>query len=386
VSKCPRCFVELPYDEFTFTEADPRSTQRDEVASAFRGHHVELGRVLPISHQQGAPPTVEYASAELGAPAVELCPRCHQALPPRWRWGRATCIAMAGARYTGKTVFIAVMVKLLQRRLEALGHELEYANSETQRRYLTEYEKPLFEERRLVQPTPAARHEESYQHDPLIFQIGRWNGIPNYLAIRDVAGEDLESAQLAGPTWEFFAAADAVFFLFDPMRVDEVRDHLTDLVPTDQATGGDPREVLRLVLRLVCRGQPVLPKLAVILSKFDALQALRHVPSSQWGQIMAHAGAAFSRDPGLLPGNMYDEADALLLHSEVRSLLHRLDAGPALQNPTDPITGRPYLPQRFFAVSALGESPQGDQLGASGISPFRCLDPVQWLLSEQQVL
>lgn len=382
--KCPRCFNELPPDDFTFTEAYPRDTQPDEVATAYLGHPEVSGRILSLPGQPGSLPTVEYATTELGAQAVELCPRCHFELPPQWRWGNATCVAMAGARYTGKTVYIAVMKKLLERRLEASGHELEYANEKTSEQYLEHYERPLYEERMVVMPTASARQAHSYQHEPLIFSMGRWGAGPQrYLVIRDVAGEDLEGAEVGGPAWEFFAAADAVFFLFDPMRVDEVRHHLTDLVPTDLATGGDPREVLRRVLRLICRGQAVPPKLAVIVSKFDALQALRHVPTSQWGQVMAHAGAAFSRDPGLLPHWRYDPADALLLHFEVRSLLERLGAGPGLLDPKNPITGQRYQPQRFFAVSALGESPEGDRLHANGISPFRCLDPVDWLMSGQ---
>ncbi len=99
---------------------------------------------------------------------------------------------------------------------------------------------------------------------------------------------------LRGVEWGFFGAADAVLFLFDPMRVQVVKDQLRDLVPTDHYTGGDPTDVMRTVMRLIGDGPP---KLAVILSKFDALQALRRVRGSAWGQVMAHAGAAFSRDP-----------------------------------------------------------------------------------------
>lgn len=39
------------------------------------------------------------------------------------------------------------------------------------------------------------------------------------------------------------------------------------------------------------------PRLAVILSKFDALRALRDVDGSEWSMVMSNAGAAYLRDP-----------------------------------------------------------------------------------------
>lgn len=385
MTKCPRCFNVLPSDAWAFTEQEPSSTSVDAAASAYRGHPVQMGAIADVRRNADSPahwqPDLATISAELGGPAVEVCPICHYELPPNWRWGDVTCLAMAGARFTGKTVFIAVMIKRLQRQLEQMGQTLDFANPETQQRYREEYEQPLFEERGLIPATQSARVESSHQHDPLVFSIGRWNERPHYLAIRDVAGEDLEDPGVGGQDWSFFSTADAVLFLFDPMRVQEVKDQLRDLVPTDHRTGGDPRDVLRTVMRLIDTGTP---QLAVILSKFDALQALRKVASSSWGQVMSHAGAAFTRDPSLLRGG-YDEVDGQLLDAEVRSLLQRLDAGPTLYRPSNPATGG-YYDSRFFAVSALGGSPHGNRVGASGISPFRCMDPVRWVLARKQVL
>lgn len=381
MTKCPRCFNALLQDIWSFTRISPDENEPDEAASAYRGHPVKMGRVLDIN-ATAIPhgyPTIEQASAELGGPAVEVCPICHFELPPRWRWGQATCLAMAGARYTGKTVYIAVMVKQLERRLEQLGMVLDYANVETQTRYREEYERPLFEERGLMRATPSSKLQGSHQLDPLIFHIGQWHNVPQYLVVRDVAGEDLEDPNVSGVQWQFFSAADAVIFLFDPMRVHEVKAILAGLVPTNQSTGGDPRDVLRTVLRLIDGGAPLL---AIVLSKFDALQAMRRVAQHSWGRVMSHAGAAFSRDPGLLRGP-YDDVDGRLLDAEVRSLLAKLDAGAMLH--TVQAAGRGQG-SRYFAVSALGDSPQGNRLHASGLSPFRCMDPVRWVLAERGLL
>lgn len=344
-------------------------------ASAYTGHPTST----PVVHT--AP--IDVAQANSGpegfdpATDVEVCPICNYTLPTMWRWGSATCVAMAGARYTGKTVFIAVLIKQLQRYAEFFHREVIPADSFTKRTYREKYERPLYEARGIVAPTPSAQTDT---HNPLIFDIGMWDGVKRYLVIRDVAGEDLEGGEVGGPAWDFFAKADAVLFMFDPLRVDDVADKLRDLVPVSEL-GGDPREVLHFVMDLIATGNP---RLGVILSKFDALQALSSVRQSSWGRIMSNSGAAFNRDPGLL-SRRYDEADGHLLDAEVRSLLQRLHAGPLLMNMRNPRTGQPFQ-HRFFAVSALGESPAGEHLHPNGISPFRCLDPIRWIFADSLVL
>lgn len=67
------------------------------------------------------------------------------------------------------------------------------------------------------------------------------------------------------PQFQYFANADAVFFMFDPLRVKGIRDQLHDLLPAQSYSGGDPRALLSNVQQAIGAGRP---KLAVILSKF----------------------------------------------------------------------------------------------------------------------
>ncbi|MFT4201671.1 TRAFAC clade GTPase domain-containing protein [Gordonia sp. (in: high G+C Gram-positive bacteria)] len=377
MTKCPRCFAALGLDTFAWVDRTPAQVAVDATASAYAGREVRMGAVSQAHRAEWGgewPPKPEQ-------PYDAVCPYCHFVLPPHWYFGDTTCITMAGARATGKTVYIAVLVKQLQRFAARLDREVFPVTEETVRRFRDEYEKPLFEDRGILEPTPRAALHGSYQHDPLIFNLGEWGGTRQYLVIRDVAGEDLEAADVGGPAWEFFSRADAVLFLFDPLRVGEVANQLRDLVPVSSNVGGDPRHVLQTVTRLIGSGNP---RLAVILSKFDALQALSQVQSSAWGQVMGNLGAAFNCDPSLL-GRTYDENDGLLLHEEVRSLLTRLDAGPGLTTMVNPLTGQQYE-HRFFAVSALGTSPEGEKLSDRGISPFRVTDPVRWVLAAKNIM
>ena len=387
MTKCPRCFTSLTGDWYAWTAVAPADVEVDEVATKYHGSQVRSGKAFELQRPADAAddwaPADDYATGKAGGPVVEVCPQCHYKLPVGWRDGRAACIAMAGARATGKTVYIAALVKTLQLLGERLNRVVEPATGETEVNFREHYERPLFEERGILESTPASHTGNPYQREPLIFSLGPGlrDDTRQYLVIRDVAGEDLENPGNVDAThMQFFAQADGVVFMFDPLKVESVRQQLHDLVPAQERVGGDPRSVLRTVLSIIGAGTP---NLAVVLSKFDALQALERVEGSDWSEIMSQRGAAFLRDPSLQRAP-YHEVDGQLLHEEVRSLLDKLEARSMVMSVDQPPTGT-ALPSRFFAVSALGESPVGDRLHDSGISPFRCLDPVRWILAQRGV-
>lgn len=385
MTKCPRCFALVDPNNYVWALAPRAGAQRfyDEAGTAFSGVRTEIGAMYTWQrppNYTGPPAPASEAQRTLQGPVVEVCPLCHFELPPGWRDGHAVCIAMAGARATGKSLYIAVLVKQLQLLCERLGFSMDPATRATAAAYATTYEKPLFEQRGLIPPTPAIVTQTSAQREPLVFSIGAWDGVRRYLVLRDVAGEDMESGDLHGPAFQFFGRADAVFFMFDPLRVNAIRDQLQDLLPSQSVSGGDPRGVLNNLMMAVGRGQP---KLAVILSKFDALRVLRNVEGSEWSMTMSNSGAAYLRDTS--DDERYNELDGRLLHEEVRSLLIALNAGSmvaAVENPASQL----HLDRRYFVVSALGAPPSGQRLHARGIAPFRCADPVRWVTSSFGVL
>lgn len=387
MSQCPRCFQEITDATFTWVCQSGRCANAvDPVASMFTNSEVFSGPIAEVKRPTGArrgwtpPPGATCPGCSLEP--SEACTACHYPLPPGWRQAESTCIAMAGARATGKSLFIAVLIKQLEQLAGQSGMSITPATPATQAGYQTVYERPLYEERGLMEPTPAAGQPTSYQREPLIFSLGSVGGNRHYLVLRDVAGEDLERVDDGTLQYlDFFGHADAVFFMFDPLRVQEIRDQLQDLIPSQGALGGDPKTVLNKLLMVVGARAP---KIAMILSKFDAVQALREVSGSEWSHIMSNPGAAFSRDPSMT-SSRYDDLDGRLLHQEVRSLLEKLHAGPIVKAIENADNGT-QMQHRFFAVSALGESPIGEKLHTRGIAPFRCVDPLKWVLADKQVL
>jgi len=374
MSKCPRCFTELP-----LTQAWMCATGRcAPAADAPRG---VTGPIQTIEVPAGGTrlPSDEPATCTSCKGAmVEVCtvPTCRFTLPPGWRETPSTCVVMAGARGSGKSMYIAVLVKQLEQFGELAGIRVSPATHPSATLYSTVYEKPLFEQRGMLPPTPPLSNADGHQREPLVLEFAPRAGARHYLALRDVGGEDLEAASLDLENLQFLSNADSVLFLFDPLSLPDVREQLFGIVPMPATpVSGESAAVLDNILRLI-RGRR--PRLALVLSKFDVLQAMRDVHGADLSLIMQNTGVAFARELGWR--GHYAERDGQLLHEEIRSLLQWLGVS-WLVTAMERLSVQQGIDQRFFAVSALGDSPDGAYLHDRGIAPFRCLDPIRWILA-----
>lgn len=314
----------------------------------------------------------------LSDPNAERSEYVDRDLPRGWQNAATVCIALAGARASGKSLYIGVLVKLLQQMGEEFGFVVEPADETTQERYETNYETPLFEERGLMPPTPSYSSSDAYQHDPLIYHLGvHFDRSTNenrnfFIVIRDVAGEDLENLPEDTSRLDFFNYADEILFLFDPLKVPQIKNYLKGFI-SESALGGDPSKVLQNLTRVLNADNR--SRFGIALSKFDTLQSLESVENSEWAQIMGNYGSAYRRDNGF----NYDDHDSQLLHYEVESLLIKLDAK-TLVNSFNNYFGRNLHRCRYFATSALGAPPKGSHIQETGIAPYRCMDPISWVL------
>jgi hypothetical protein len=383
VTTCPHCFTALDPDVRLYRCQGPCESLPDPVASALRGSPVDSFPMQARAREPRVPwnPPASLPCYRCQRPAGEVCPTCHLELPPNWRAGNAVCVALAGARATGKSVFLAVLIKQLEQMLHEMNSLLNFVTADAYRVYTEVYESQLFRQRRIMAGTAGIATLNAYQATPMIISLGLVNGVQQYLVLRDVAGEDLERQGGDQRYLSYFQRAHAVFFLFDPTAVPNVRELLRGIVPEQLREPGDPLRVLHNLLALI---GDATPPIAMIVSKFDTLQELRDHEDRTWSTIMANAGAAFQRDPGIFTPR-YNAADAELLHLEIRSLLHLLGAQTFVNAMMNPPRGRPYQHQ-FFAVSALGGSAEGEELHSHGIAPFRCLDPLRWVLANRGVI
>lgn len=384
MTRCPNCFVNLSSSRHAFRCTSPTCSGQAEHA---------VGQFSPTSGSRGPltfspTPAVSVACSACRAQAtMPACPKCGYDLPPGWRDVATTCLVMAGARTSGKSVYIAVLKKEAESLATMLGGTFDYASALTKLTFEQYYERYIFVDRDLIPPTPSVSLG-AFQREPLVFALGTINNKRHFLVLRDVAGEDLENQAATSAEFDFtsFADADAIIFIFDPMMVRAISAQLTGIVraPTQQRL--EPVQVLVNLVRLMRGDQSMSTErfktpLALVLGKFDTLHELQRVQGSDWGPVVTNIGAAINRDPSLDSAE-YDDLDGELLEAEVSGMLVQLGAQPLLN-----YANSVFSTVRLFAVSALGAPPSmANDINPRGLAPFRVLDPLRWAMNKNGYL
>lgn len=387
---CPHCFLPLPPRVLSWECTGPCDPEFDAVASAFAGYQVSHKPIVTLdwsdSGNKTPMPQTSNCPKCRTATGSQVCPRCHHPLAVGWRQRRTITVALAGARGSGKSVYIAALVETLRNYAAAGRRAFSALSPRIQSSYENVYRKPLYVEGRPMEATRRQARSDAYQREPLIWVLGQTPESPEVTVVmRDIAGEDLENADAAESHLSFMRYADLVIFLFDPMAVGSIQRQLVGLVPMPDPNriGVPPAAMLDIVLRLT--GETT--RLALTVSKFDSLQALAST-ANEYGQIMANSGAAFNRDDLMRRvGRGYSASDIELLDAEVSSLLQLLGASSMLAALDHAVVDRTKRAGKYrcFAVSALGAPPDHTRLNAHGISPFRCMDPLLWALADNGV-
>ncbi|WP_151641370.1 hypothetical protein [Corynebacterium sp. 11A] len=196
------------------------------------------------------------------------------------------------------------------------------------------------------------------------------------MVLCDVAGADVENPSVDRDALSFFRYADLVIMLFDPLLVIPVQGSVQGPVPRQDELGGNPEDVFTNLMRILGDARPTL---APAMSKFDSLQILERMPEGEWTAIMGNRGAAFRRDNG---GDDNPETQRVL-NLEVKSLLSYINAGVLLSKVEAAYADSLHF---YCAVYSLGDSPMGERLSRKGIAPYRCVDPLLWILTQRNVM
>ncbi|GAA0417541.1 hypothetical protein Acor_20590 [Acrocarpospora corrugata] len=308
-----------------------------------------------------------------------VCPSCHNRLSAEYCANPGKIVALVGAKGSGKSTYIAVLIHELMNRVGAeLDASLVACDDRTIERYKTDFARPLYGERKLLEVTQSAAMQVRH---PLVYLLTRT--IPGRLRRRtesltlvlfDTAGEDLRSRDVSELHLRYLGSADAVIFLLDPLELPGAR---ASLDPAARDQGG------KLDDDLMSGAMDVIPRItelirdrdgkrlpipaAVALSKIDALQ-----PTMEQNSALHRA-----RDPlGTLD---LDDRDAV--HEQIRGLLHQWQAGEV-----DRYLEQNYARYGLFGLSALGAMPEHQEVSGSGIRPYRIEDPLLWLLYQFKML
>ncbi|MFD9858823.1 TRAFAC clade GTPase domain-containing protein [Streptomyces alboflavus] len=312
-----------------------------------------------------------------GETTYRVCPVCHVELPVQFGMVENRLIAMVGARSSGKTIYMTVLLHEMRNQVgEAYGASLMGLDDTTMRRYSSEYEDRLYRDRQMFPPTQTATTNAN-RVDPLVFRFGLrrktlFGERPQHsvLSFFDTAGEDFNSRESVELNTRYLTNADGIILLLDPLQMPGARDSAAPGTALPGTDGIDPPiNVLSRVsgLLLAARGGKAAKTdtpIAVVFSKMDAFWHLMENGSP----LRSHAPAR----------GRFDVGDSLSVHEEVRQLLKEWDGVPIDQS-----LENTFARYRYFGVSALGRSATPEaRVAATGIQPYRVADPLLWLLSE----
>ncbi|MFE1310807.1 hypothetical protein [Streptomyces sp. NPDC058755] len=397
---CPYCFArasaaKLPY-RCLMTPSGvrggaPCGPERDDAWAGFMGPGVP-----PAARMRGPVFTPARKVAGLGGGGssvpcpqcgvptpVRVCGSCHSDLPSDYCDQDSRIIALVGAKASGKSTYVSVLVNELNQRVGQAYHASLAAMGQSTQTRDKEMAEDLYERLRLPDATrPAALGF----NDPLLYRLslprkGLLGGAGTRhttLVFFDAAGEDLAGAEAMDRYTRYLGAADGIVLLVDPLQLGSVRDRLAvhegpplPVVETSpQQIAADLAAQLRAHGKGRTRGRVSTP-IAVAVTKTDMLRPLLD-PHSPLLRNAPHSAGT------------YDGEDRLAVHEELRSLLTDWDSGALLRQ-----LELDFAELSLFGLSALGASPPADapaDVPKSGPQPVRVEDPLLWLLSRRGLL
>jgi GTPase SAR1 family protein len=385
---CPYCFHRIDSSRLAYQcvgrgNADCKKEQ-DGVRRMLTGNTQETyPTFIPAGHNAAAGCPV------CGGPGKRrACPECHTALPSDFAESKSPMIGLVGAKNSGKTVLMTVLVKRLRdtvgKRFQA-DIRLATDNPDGHQGvsdYQANRETPLFKGGSLPPPTSALGSGARQHSSPVLLRwrqetpglMGRTSIKSTMLSFVDAAGEDLNAVATAF-TLQYLSVCDGLIVVLDPFALPGARAMLNlpdaaiqveEDVPLDVVA--NITEMLRVEHNLKKKQKISIP-IAVVFTKIDAF-----FPTLDRGNPLMTTASA-------VPA--YDNGDGVAVHENMLALMHQWNA-----QDIDTHVKLNYSDYRYFGVSALGAEPDYENLkvAAGGVRPHRVEDPVLWLLSKTRTV
>ncbi|MCD4786508.1 MAG: hypothetical protein K8T10_21995 [Candidatus Eremiobacteraeota bacterium] len=358
---CPTCFREFPICEMKFTSY---GSGEDPIP----GKHTLIHKIL---RKPPEPPVINGKKR-----TKKLCPEsADHVLPITAGTHGSLIIGLIGAKFSGKTHYIASLVNRLEGQV---GRDLEAALNSvteiTQDRYRDDF-KPLFE-------TLLPRGVTIGTPPPLIYDLtidGKlWgeNSVRSVtLALYETAGENFNDPKAVRQMIEYLKVASGVMFLIDPLQSKEVRNRITDQTSSPEFyEEASPNEVISRVLTelqnggIISHGGKLSIPIACVFTKCDVLRDSGLIePNRLWSTDTRHIGYFNIEAHNDMAGMMGEYIQRLI---------------PAAYN----TVRQRFSRHAFFGVSATGCAPNKKTGRFDFISPWRVEDPLLWLLYELGVI
>ena len=214
-----------------------------------------------------------------------VCPECHNQLPNFFHQAESHIISIIGARNSGKTHYITVLINELVRRghllkLSTIPQDVgENRNEVTSIRYKNTYKRPLIDDLKELPQT----QENAKDLYPLIYEIlSNQKTLTKkkvlYLTFYDTAGENFRDEQEIQKLANYVSNSSGVIFLIDTFQIPAVKRHLKQKGVNLPDFNTNYYDVLYKIINLFEKegyiakaGSKARIPMAVTLSKFDSV-------------------------------------------------------------------------------------------------------------------
>lgn len=289
-------------------------------------------------------------------------------------------IAVVGAKATGKSNYIGVLITEIKKRMSSkFNCSLAISADEISRDlYNNNYYYPLYESGFPVAATDSG--EVTPMIFPLRFMDPKTNRIKNTvnLTFYDTAGENLDSIENMTIYNKYIPNAKGLILLLDPLQVPAIRKKLEAKGFNLPPKNSDVVEVLDSIIQLIRNqnalksNQKIKMPVAITFTKMDVLEQYNDLidPDSILRVESYH-----------VKYSTFVESYNKLFDSAMKDLLEEL------AEDSEIITKlKEFESYSFFGVSALGSNPVNNTLSSNTIKPEHVLDPLLWLLSQYKFI
>jgi GTPase SAR1 family protein len=398
---CPYCFEQFSFSQIEFRclgknpshcayEPDDKLARYEKLSNPpLRGRifkaHDSAWRTLRRNITGASGKTLRCVCGER---TWEVCPFCHHDLPTGFAEVKTKTIALIGARDSGKSNYIAVLIhELFSDNVGAkfdssiFAWDKDWNNEDTNKRYKDNFEKYIYEQNIVV---PATVSAVTKTNRPLVykFDVTRQSSLlsrrrkrkrVSLMAFFDTAGEDLNNIDVMSTEAKYIANSDGIVILLDPLQMAQVRDQLKGSVNLPNKYT-EPIQIIGKTIELIQRFNGLSDQqtkikipLAVTFSKIDEILHLFDA-GSPIKQASNHEG-------------YFDVTDAEIVSENIKAHLAKWEGGNM-----DRVLKNHFLTYSYFGISALGTSPETDGSLSFGAAPFRVVDPVLWILHRQGII
>ena len=300
-----------------------------------------------------------------------FCPngRVPQKIPPDYQNGENLTVALMGAKASGKSNYIGVLVQeIINSMSEPFNCFLNTTvSTESNKFYHDNYYRPLYEAQSVIGATSANAIP------PLLFPLFFKKQMAA-LTFYDTAGENMKDIETMEAANNYIRNAKGLIVLLDPLQIDSVREKLKGKVPLPDKDTNISEVLTNLFNVLMSSNKIKLKKgkipipIAVTFTKIDALE-------TEGVDLLSEDSYLRSESLHLARG-AFVKNDFAAVQRELRTILRDEVAEGGSIN----AVMQKFENYAFFGVTALGKVPNGMRLSGR-VAPRRVLDPLLWILS-----